>query len=129
MAGLLIRESLPWRRGNYLDILDHSNKDHLAFVKAAMESLLKHVEIKRKKFLKAFSHNLSIREMFLEGLAISVLFSRYAYRHKDLRFLNTAFKINDWAFPKLKRENNSKSLSLFLLALTEQEKSAQELFK
>ena len=53
----------------------------------AIESILKYVEIKRKKILNAFSQELSDDEKTLEGLRISILFSRVSSRHSDLTII------------------------------------------
>ncbi|MDP2964975.1 MAG: hypothetical protein Q8N39_02920 [Pelolinea sp.] len=113
----------------YLDMLDKNSRDLKVFTSDAMESLLKHVEVKRKKALNAFSQDLSAENMLLEGLAISILFSHAARRHTDLRFLNAALKMNDWYYPKLRIAVDGKPLIYYLLALTEQEICAVELLQ
>jgi hypothetical protein len=115
--------------GVYLEILDESGEKLKSFSKKALESLLRHVEVKRKKSLDAFSQSLSYKDKILEGLAISILFCRTARRHADIRFLNTALKMNDWFFPMVKNEVSGKPLVLFLIALTEQEISVMELLQ
>jgi hypothetical protein len=115
--------------GVYLEMLDESGEELKSFSKKALESLLRHVEVKRKKSLDTFSQGLSYKDKILEGLAISILFCRTARRHADIRFLNTAFKMNDWVFPMVKNEVRGKPLILYLLALTEQEISVMELLQ
>jgi hypothetical protein len=87
------------------------------------------VEIKRKKALQTFSQDLSADNMFIEGLSISILFSRAARRHADLRFLNATLKMNDWYFPKFRSKVGGKPIIYYLVALTEQELSVAELLK
>jgi len=72
---------------------------------------------------------LSPEDMIQEGLRISILFSRVSRRHHDLRFLNTAFKMNDWNYPIIKSAHTQKLLIIYLLALTEQEISSVEMSK
>lgn len=115
--------------GDYLDTLDECRPDLKDFTAEALESLLRYVEVKRKNALNAFSRNVSAENKVLEGLAITILFSRAARRHTDLRFLNAALKMNDWYFPRLKTAFGGKPLLHYLLALTEQEISAMELLQ
>jgi hypothetical protein len=115
--------------GVYLEMLDESGEELKSFSKNALESLLRHVEVKRKKSLDSFSQSLSYKEKILEGLAISILFCRTARRHADIRFLNTALKMNDWVFPMVKNEVSGNPLILYLVALTEQEISVMELLQ
>lgn len=115
--------------GVALEFLISTESDFNGFSSKAIESLLKFVEIKRRKALKAFSQDLSPENMLLEGLKISILFSRVARKHSDLRLLNAAFKMNDWYYPIFKSATKGKSLNSYLLALTEQELSAMELLK
>lgn len=115
--------------GVNLDLLDECSEDLKGFTAEVLESLLKHVEVKRKKALKTFSQDFSDGNMLLEGAAISILFSRAARRHMDLRFLNAALKINDWYYPKVRIAVDGKTLIYYLLALTEQEISAVELLQ
>ncbi len=115
--------------GVNLDLLDESGEDLKGLTSKLIESLLKHVEVKRKKALKAFSQDLSTENIILEGLGISILFSRVARRHNDIRFLNTALKMNDWYYPIINSEHNGKLLIFYLLALTEQEITVMEMLQ
>ena len=115
--------------GIYLDMLDESMGDLQDFTAKLLESLLKYVEIKRKKTLSSFSQNITKESKTLEGLGISILFSRFAKRHSDIRFLNAALKMNDWFFPILRTAVSGKPLVYYLLSLTEQELTVAELLK
>ena len=115
--------------GANLDWLDDNGEDLNGFTSTSIEALLKFVEVKRKKALKAFSRELTSDERIQEGLRISMLLSRASRRRGDLRFINTAFKMNDWYYPILKSSRTEKYLIDYLLALTEQEKSAAEMLK
>lgn len=115
--------------GLYLDYLDEHDSQKKDFMIDSMESLLKVVEVKRKKILVSFPKDISAQEMLIEAVRLSILFSRYACRHSDLRFLNASLKLNDWIYSKFRKSDNGNPLILFLLALTEQEKCAAELCK
>jgi hypothetical protein len=122
--GIIVTDS-----GVNLDMLDENKEDLKGITFKSIESLLKYVEVKRQKALKAFSHDFSHEKRIQAGLEISILFSRVARRHLDLRFLNAALKLDDWYFPYFKSTHDEKSLIYFLLALTEQEISATELLQ
>ena len=115
--------------GANLDWLDENNEDPNGFKAMAIESILRIVEVKRKKILKAYSQKLTGDEKIREGLRISILLSRTARRHNDLRYLNAALKMNDWYYPIFRSIVSGKSLIYYLLALTEQEKSTAEMLR
>jgi hypothetical protein len=128
--GKIIKQGIITKgAGHCLDILDEIQGNLKDFTARALESLLRHVEIKRKKALQTFSQDLSADNMFIEGLSISILFSRAARRHADLRFLNATLKMNDWYFPKFRSKVGGKPIIYYLVALTEQELSVAELLK
>ncbi len=120
---------IAWGTGKNLDWLDENDMELNGFRTCALESILKIVEVKRKKIIKAFPQDLTQEEKICEGLSISILLSRAAHRHKDLRFLNAAFKLNDWYYPILRSAISKKPLINYLLALSEQEKTAAELLR
>ncbi len=115
--------------GANLDWLDDNNEDLNGFRAMALELILRTVEVKRKKIINSFSRELTHDEKIREGLGISIFLSRASRRHKDLRYLNAAFKMNDWYYPIFRSPISEKSLICYLLALTEQEKSAAELLR
>jgi len=59
-------------------------------------------------------------------LSVAVLFARAARRRGDLRFLNAAFKLNDWAYPVHRRIRPGPRLARYLLSLAEQETAVSE---
>ena len=108
--------------GRYLDFISSAGTQ----ADPLMEKILRHVEVKRQKALGRFATDLSIEAQWLERCDVSILFSRFARRRHDLRFLNTVFKMNEWYL----KETHGVSETVqarFLLALAEQEFSAQEL--
>jgi len=113
--------------GVYLDWFDENNEDLDGYKAAAIESILKIVEVKRKKTLEAFPRELAHDEKVQEGLRISILLSRASRRHKDLRYLNAALKLNDWYFSICRKIHSKRTLVYYLLALTEQERSIAEM--
>jgi len=98
-------------------------------ISANMEDLLRHVEVNRRQCLSDFSAPISEQQKWLERLDISILFSRWAVGHSDLRFLNAAFKLNDFWFPTLKNHREERIFFRYCLSLAEQELSAKELLQ
>jgi len=115
--------------GENLDWLDENNEDLDGHKAEAIESILKIVEVKRKKTMEAFSRELTYDEKVQEGLRISILISRASRRHKDLRYLNAALKLNDWYFSICRKTKSKQTQVFYLLALTEQERSVAEMLK
>jgi hypothetical protein len=85
------------------------------------------VEVKRQNALRKFSPILPTEAQWLERCDVSILFSRIARRRGDLRFLNAAFKMNEWYLKELRSLNMDTVQVRLLLALAEQELSAGEL--
>jgi len=108
--------------GRYLDALSRSGTQ----ADAILESLLRHVEVRRQNAVGKFSQELPEETQWLERCDISILFSRFARRRRDLRFLNTAFKMNAWYLKETRGMSDAVQARL-LLALAEQERSAGEL--
>ena len=105
----------------------HGAKDQKAFATTWLEKLLRHVEVRRKACLPALTLPVSPDQLLLERYAIAALFCRVARRHHDLRYLNAAFKLNDWAFANAQSKSSPVLLSAFLHALEEQETTIREL--
>lgn len=114
--------------GENLDILDfHGSREE--FVQIEAERLLRHVENRRAKSLNQFSEDMDSRQVFKEKVDILFFFSRYALRHHDPRFLNSAFKLTEWLMDSYRKIKDDQLCALFLLALAQQEQSAGELLK
>ena len=105
----------------------HGTKKEQQIADDQMERLLKHVEVRRKNALKLFDPELSKEEIWLERHAVSALFSIYARKVGDLRFLNASMKMNDWYFRRYENKPLDQEKAQYLLSLTEQERSATEL--
>lgn len=114
----------------YMDFIDEIyGKKNQRLIKNNLERILRHVEVRRKNSLSIFSVGLSHDQMWLERFDTSILFSRYARRHNDLRFLNAAYKLDDWFFEKNEGRKTLECQARFVLALCEQESSSMELLK
>ena len=91
-----------------------------------MELLLRHIEVKRKNSLTLNAPRKS-QDEWLEKHAVSTAFCIYARKINDIRFLNAAFKLNDWAYPNHKRIPIGHQLIRYLWALAETEMSSKDL--
>jgi hypothetical protein len=115
--------------GFYLDQADLNEAVfHDSFVSDNLESILKHIETRREESLQDFDPVVDGEGLWFERLDIVILLARAARRKKDPRFLNTAFKLNDWYYSKLKRKSTQPEMVRFLLALAEQEYTFKELY-
>jgi hypothetical protein len=65
--------------------------------------------------------------LWLERHAVAVLFCHQAQCSHDLRFLNAALKLNDWAFPYYQKPVSKQRLASYVQALNAQEQAIQEL--
>jgi hypothetical protein len=91
----------------------------------ALEALLRHVEARRKDGLR-LSNTPEGTDPWMEWLSVAVLFSRASRSRADLRLLNAAFKLNDWAYPAHRRLSLGPRLTRYLLSLAEAETTAAE---
>ncbi len=113
--------------GKFLDVLDAAGSaDEIRAAMEQAERLLRHVEVARENALARSTPEVSREQLALERWDVAILFARIAVRHDDLRFLNAAFKMNDWS---LKRYPQLSKLGVelrarFVLSLAEQELAA-----
>ena len=105
---MLIKSTFAVGSGEMLDALDEAgNEEENTFVSACLESLLRHVEVKRKKSLTLTFPVITGSDLFIERQRVILLFCRAASRRKDYRLLNAVFKLNDWSLKAFnpKRQN------------------------
>jgi len=101
--------------------------EHREFLQWNLEALLRNVEVKRARCLQPVLPPASPQSQWLEKHDVAILFARSARRRRDLRFLNGALKLNDWAFPAYRRPQWDACSARYLLALAEQELTAAKL--
>jgi len=129
---VVIRGAIMPGTGRYLDALSADALDSSEFVKGAFESLLRHVEIRRRRSLNLDQHDTGYDisghvDRWIERHCVAVALSRYATRTGDVRFLNASLKLNDWAFPSHRKIAVSPRLVHFLRSIAEQERAARTL--
>lgn len=114
--------------GQFLDWMDeNADASSRRETNELLERLMRQVEVKREKALRKFARETSAEQQWMERCDISILFSRTARRRKDLRFLNTALKMNEWYLREAGKLRTDHCAVRFLTALAEQEISAREL--
>jgi hypothetical protein len=92
------------------------------FLQSQLEQLLRRIEVKRRSALDS-AGELDTQADWMERHAIAILLSRAARQSQDLRFLNAALKLNDWAFPSHNNLPPNPKLDRYLWSLAEQETS------
>jgi hypothetical protein len=117
--------------GRFIDVLDEwgepADRD---FATGALERLLRHVEVNRQNGLSRSWPESARHALLMEQFDIAILFSRSSVRRKDLRLLNTAFKMNDWSFLKWHRNPGRLTVqqrARLIQSIAEQEYAAREL--
>lgn len=117
---LNLQKLFPHAGDKLCQILEINEPEFLSFLNKNTEFLLKHIEVKRQTCFSA--SNLTNTELWLQKNNISILFSRFSRITNDLRFLNTALKLNDWNFNHHQHQPpTSPRLISFILALAEAE--------
>lgn len=114
--------------GKWLDRIECAAVDeHYGFLRDSMDSLLRHVEIRGTRCLQPLMPAASPDVQWIEKHDVAILFARSARRRRDLRLLNAALKLNDWAFPAHRKLPWGARSVRYLLALAEQEMAVSEL--
>lgn len=118
--------------GRHLDVLaTHSPRDP-SVVGPAFEMLIRHIEIRRRECLRLDHADPMVAEspeeqFWIERHEVAVALSRRSLRVADVRLLNAALKLNDWAVAEHRRIPPSLRLVHFLRAIAEQEVAMGEL--
>ena len=110
-----------------LSMFDSEDKPVSEFLDKNMELLLRHVEVKREQALHRFTEPCSKQASWEERCIVGVLFSAFAEREKDWRFLNGALKLNEWLWKEYHRLFSGLSPFHLLATLVEQEVVFKEL--
>jgi len=123
---LILPRGIPVGTGDLLlALLESDVPEATALLPPMLESLLRHVETRRRDCLPLNAPG-PVEARWMEKHAVAILFARASRRQRDLRFLNAAIKMNDWAYPGHRRLPVGPRLVRYLLALAEQERSASE---
>lgn len=87
-------------------------------IRPLLDALLRHVEIRRKRSLQLSADQRPSQRWF-EVHDSAILLARSARTYMDLRYLNAALKLNDWALPVHRRSVPADLLARYLLAVSE----------
>ena len=114
--------------GRMLDVIDGSAPEAVRErIRVHLETLMRHVEVKREDCLSRFEPTVEDRtQRALQYLNVAILFSRRAKREMDIRFLNAALKLNDWAIYADFPQAGSVVDARLLLSVAEQESTFSE---
>lgn len=103
---------------NLLAHLDHTTESSAQDLNNSLESLLRHIEIHRKASVNLREAG-SPLERWYEVNDTAILFARAACLQNDLRYLNAAMKLTDWALPVHRRSVPVELLARYVLAVSE----------
>jgi len=92
----------------------------------AAERLMRFVEVKRADARQQFGLPGDADSTWWDYLWTAILLSRLTLVSHDIRFVNTALKMNDWAFRSLASREGESVGMLFALSLAEQERAFGE---
>ncbi|MGD8848539.1 MAG: hypothetical protein PVI81_07730 [Anaerolineales bacterium] len=101
-----------------LSLLVHSGQADRYDLKPMLETLLRHIELRRKRCLQLREGG-TPTDRWLELDNTAILMARAARIFNDLRYLNAALKLIDWALPVHRRSVPAELLSRYMLALSE----------
>jgi len=126
---VLVKSAFATGSGKMLDALDEAgNEEEKVFVNAALESLLRQVEVKRKKSLTLSLPEAKSSDLFIERQYVTLLFCHAASRRTDYRLLNAAFKLNDWSIKLMNPQRQTPvALCAQIRALAAAEASARRM--
>ena len=121
--GVVSKSVVKRDAGKMLDtIRSHANEP--TELKPHLEKLLRHVEVRRERCLTDFDPpTATLSDRWRQLLDVAILFSRYARQHRDIRFLNAALKLGDWALDGGAERLGPEIDARLLLSLAEQEAS------
>ena len=123
---------IVFNTGKMMDCLGRlEHNPYQDFYMKNAEILLKFIEINRKSSIKSFSTKPRGDQLWLEWCELAIFFCHHAVWTVDLRYLNTALKMNDWSlsFYWFSFSTSLVRKAHLLLALAEQENAFMELCK
>lgn len=101
-----------------LVLVEHQHGEQDLEIKGFIEKMLRHVEVRRKDCLR-LRHGGSLADRWFERHDASILMALSAREFNDLRYLNVAMKLMDWALPVHRRSVPADLLARYILAISE----------
>ena len=95
---------------------------------SGLESLLRHVEVKRARCCMSTLENQTNEQRYLDRHRVALAFLMVSRKNGALRFLNAALKLNEWPAASHSRMRPSPCTAKWLHALALQELVVQEIF-
>ena len=119
---VVTRKRLIQGTGVWLDrIAEQGDDAFVPFLDKSFSALLRSVEISRQKSCRLLEPHGDATAVATERANVAIAFSRRARRENDLRYLNAALKLGDWALPFHRRRAPDPVLARYLVSLAEQE--------
>lgn len=117
--GLVVKGTVErYTAAHLLTLIQEEGISEPKVIGAFPEALLRHVELRRKNCLQLRGgHGLS--ERWFEVHDTAILLARWAGRSSDIRYLNTAMKLNDWALVVHRRSVPADLLARYMLSISE----------
>lgn len=126
-SGLIEKGAVERFTALYLiTILNHRGDSQAPAIESSVEKLMRHVELRRKKCLR-LRDDRRPSERWFELNDTAILMARSARSYGDLRYLNAALKLNDWALPVHRRSVPVDLLVRYVLAVSEVQSSFEVL--
>jgi hypothetical protein len=126
-GGLIERGAVERFTALYLiTILNHRDDQQAPAIESSVERLMRHVELRRKKCLQ-LRDDRRLSERWFELNDTAILMARSACSYGDLRYLNAALKLTDWALPVHRRSVPVDLLVRYVLAVSEVQSSFEVL--
>lgn len=130
-AELVSKGGLQQGAGYWMErLLSDETAVYKEWLSRELERLLRHIEVKKKHCLSPIIPAAGPSEEWIEKHRIAILLAKQARRSHDLRFLNTALKLNEWAYQSntgKKVQRTGPNLVVFVRALLEQEAACKDL--
>jgi hypothetical protein len=101
-----------------ITLLQHSNLANEYDLKPIFKTLMRNIELKRKRGLQLRSGG-NTTDRWFELHDTAILMARGACTYNDLRYLNSALKLIDWALPVHRRSVPVELLARYVLAVSE----------
>jgi hypothetical protein len=101
-----------------LTLIQEEGGPELNYIGSFLEALLRHVELRRKNCLQLRGRH-GPSDRWFEVHDTAILLSRWAGRSSDIRYLNAAMKLNDWALVVHRRSVPPNLLARYMLSISE----------
>jgi hypothetical protein len=109
-----------------ITLLQRPEQTKIRDLKPMLEALMRNIELRRQRCLQLRNGGSPIDRWF-ELHDTVILMARAASRYNDIRYLNAAIKLIDWALPVHRRSVPVDLLARYILAVSEVQSAFEEL--